>query len=204
VQKSLKRLHRWLDSRAVMGDPFLARMRYHAAKIRGLSIKDQFIYLAKRGRNGVEKARLRLGHFSWRAAYHYYSAIRSPLPRRLQNVPEINLLAAVQYKPRHFAGRLTLLLNGPVPEGFSPEQEFGWRGLRADKFEVLLVPGDRDGMFRDPSAVVLAEKMAACIAEANARAGRPAEDENADRGSLRELPTAVLDSIPSGQFHQIH
>ncbi len=204
AQKSVKRLHRWLESRAVTGDPLLERLRAHLAQLRSLGFKERVAHFAKHGRNVLTKTRLRLGHWYWKAAYRYYSSLRLPLPRRLQDVPEINLLAAVKYKPRRLAGRLTLLLNGPVPEGFSLEQEFGWRGLLADKFDVHTVPGKQDGMFKDPHAIVLAEKMAACIENACAHASVPAESANSDPGSQEEVPAAVLDSTPTGQLHHLH
>ncbi len=151
----------------------------------------------------MAKVRDKVNQRYWRMAYRYYTRLGRPLPRKLQDVPEINLLAAVKYLPTRPAGCLTLLLNGPVPEDFSPNQEFGWRGLRAVQFDVQAVPGKQDAMFQDPNAIVLARKMAVCMEEAAAQASASAQAA-ASEAKAREPSTPVLDSIPSGEFHQIH
>ena len=203
AQESVKSMHRFLESRAVNSEPLKKRLQAHFAQLSSLGFKERIVHIARHGKNAVAKVRDSVNQRYWRMAYRYYTKRGRPLPSKLQDVPEINLLAAVKYLPTRPAGCLTLLLNGPVPEDFSPNQDFGWRGLRAERFDVQPVPGKQDAMFQDPNAIVLAQKMAACLEEAAAQASVSAQAESCDPDS-QEVSTAVLDSIPSGQFHQIH
>ncbi|MGH9702097.1 MAG: alpha/beta fold hydrolase, partial [Candidatus Acidiferrales bacterium] len=166
AQESVKSMHRFLESRAANSEPLKRRLLAHLAQLSALGFTERLIHVARHGRNAVAKVRDSLNQRYWRLAFRYHTKVGRPLPRRLQNVPEINLLAAVKYLPTRPAGCLTLLLNGPVPDDFSPNQEFGWRGLLAEKFDVHGVPGKQDAMFQDPNAAVLAETMARCLEKA--------------------------------------
>ena len=52
---------------------------------------------------------------------------------------------------------------------------FGWRELLTGRSETHEIPGDHDGLFREPSVRILAEKLSACLRTARQPEKRPYE-----------------------------
>ena len=102
----------------------------------------------------------------WRVAY---ARLGERLPERfLDNVPEMNVQAALRYRAVPYPGRMTVFFSG-APDGFVLDSRLDLCGLEAREVEVHRVPGNRDSMMREPHVAVLAQK----IEESLAHAARP-------------------------------
>ncbi|HWS53776.1 MAG TPA: thioesterase domain-containing protein, partial [Pyrinomonadaceae bacterium] len=83
---------------------------------------------------------------------------------RLWEVFEANLVAARDYVPRPYAGRVTLVRAGANAAG--RDQAGEWAPLARGGLEVLTVPGDHFSFVREPHAGALAEALRACLERA--------------------------------------
>ena len=166
---SLRRLHRQLNARAVIGATLAERIRIHTDKLKSLDTKGKLAHISHLGSRTLASAGVWMKQRMWQAAYNYYTWRGRSVPGRLQNVPDLNLQAAVRHDPKAYPDRITLLVSGPLPEGYYPDPKWGWRGLRASEFDIRVVPGEEDGMFREPFVVGVAEVLASCVREACAR-----------------------------------
>jgi len=89
-------------------------------------------------------------------------------------VTRSNLRALEQYAPRVYPGQLTLFRSSEEPtppDGEAPEvaQEptLGWGALSAQPVTVLEVPGDHQSMLKPPQVQILANKLRACLLDAD-------------------------------------
>jgi len=84
------------------------------------------------------------------------------LPRTLRNIEELNFLAAKDYVPRVYAGRVTLFwATGELTASYDLEE--GWRELVSGDVEVHEIPGNHIDIIKEPHVRVLAEELRACL-----------------------------------------
>jgi thioesterase domain-containing protein len=82
------------------------------------------------------------------------------------------LIAARNYAPRIYPGRVTLFQPGAEPDADSrgrtatPASHKGWDKLSSEPVDVYIVPGTHHTMVLEPHVRVLAERLGACIREA--------------------------------------
>jgi thioesterase domain-containing protein len=69
------------------------------------------------------------------------------------------------YRPQARLSRVVLFRAGDGPAGGPAGQDLGW-GELADRVDVHVVPGDHYTMMREPNVHVLAERLRACLREA--------------------------------------
>jgi thioesterase domain-containing protein/acyl carrier protein len=75
------------------------------------------------------------------------------------------------YRPRRYDGSVLLFRSPEQPSGWFLDPDMGWRELCSGPFACVTVPGDHLGMFQDPGASMMAERIRAAIAAATG--GRP-------------------------------
>ena len=144
-------------------EPFGDRVRFHMDQLRGLGVMQKLAYVAQRGRYASLNVGARLKQAAWLALYRYYMRKDGRLPRGLQDVPAIDLTAALVYQSEYFPGRMTFLLHGDVPEDFAPDPQAGWLDYRADDFDVHVVLRGNEDMMKHPFAGQLAEILTDCV-----------------------------------------
>jgi thioesterase domain-containing protein len=85
--------------------------------------------------------------------------IRS-VPSFMKSTDDISWLAAMNYRPRRWPGRITLFRASIQPDPRLP-LDLGWTPYAEDGVEVHELPGDHDLVFREPNIQVLAEQLRA-------------------------------------------
>ena len=102
------------------------------------------------------------------------------MPPALQNIKEINFLAARHYHPGPYPGRVTLFRAAQSAVGSRHrEPTLGWHWLAGGGVAVFEMPGDHTSMILEPHAAFVAEQLRACLdaarsGEAPAPPARPA------------------------------
>ena len=92
-----------------------------------------------------------------------------PMPRSPRGrVYSANIKAARAYQIRPYPGRITYFYaTQRHPDSYAtPDTRLAWSELAEEGCELHLVPGHHNSMVRDPSAKVLAQKLALCLARA--------------------------------------
>jgi amino acid adenylation domain-containing protein len=126
------------------------RIRRHLANLAGRSLAERLTYV----REKAAYKKRRLETWRWRLK-RMTGALRSDsLTDTLQDVEEFNYLAARNYVPRPWPGRVTFY--SAVEEVSAEENEYGWRMLAAGGLEVVPIPGDHQSMIRQPHVRLLA------------------------------------------------
>jgi thioesterase domain-containing protein len=108
-----------------------------------------------------------------------YLSLGHPLPHHLQRafVAEANMQAKKGYVPQVYPGRITLFrasepsvftqLYLPRPEDwYNRDPLHGWGNLAEGGLDLHDVPGDHFSLFEEPHVQVLAERLNACLDEA--------------------------------------
>jgi len=88
---------------------------------------------------------------------------RKPGPSDLE---KILFLAASSYKPKALACPTVLFRGNDWPIASAGDPYFGWRELLTGRSETYDIPGDHEGIFREPNVEVLAEQLRACLRKA--------------------------------------
>lgn len=74
--------------------------------------------------------------------------------------------ATRNYELRVYPGRLTLFKAGEELEATSPDPTLGWSQWAVEEVEIYVVPGNHANMVYQPHVEILAEKLSACISQA--------------------------------------
>ncbi|MCU1261857.1 MAG: uncharacterized protein JWO80_4742, partial [Bryobacterales bacterium] len=124
-----------------------------------------------------------LGHINllfWRVAYKVllHRGRSMPVPQSLRDIERAVLLAALDYKPAPYAGRVVYFKRGVLPDLTGIAATFGWGPLLARGLEIYETTGRHGDMFHSPHVEPVAAKVRELLAET--RAGHAAEelDEN--------------------------
>jgi thioesterase domain-containing protein len=76
----------------------------------------------------------------------------------MKSTEEILKVAADQYRPKPWHGRLTLFRTALQPDARLP-WDLGWAPLAKEGVEVCDLPGDHWTIFREPNIFVLAKQL---------------------------------------------
>jgi amino acid adenylation domain-containing protein len=140
------------------------RMRAHLANLRGASHKEKLSYVLQKARY----APIRVKSLAWRAIYRCYENLGRSLPRALRDVQEFNWLAAHNYVPHLYDGKVTLFwASRDVRASF--DLVTGWRVLAGGGMDVHEIPGSHLDMIKEPHVSELATKLNACLERAQSR-----------------------------------
>jgi amino acid adenylation domain-containing protein len=85
-----------------------------------------------------------------------------PNIRRLRAVGEAHRWAHWSYRPRPYAGRLTLFV-AKQSANFATDPALGWRGLAGGDLDIREVPGTHGLMVKRPVVEELARQLQACL-----------------------------------------
>ena len=99
----------------------------------------------------------------WRIARNVELPEQKPRPSDLE---KILFLAASSYKPKALACPTVLFRGNDWPIASAGDAYFGWGELLTGRSETYGVPGDHEGIFREPNVAVLAEQLRACLRKA--------------------------------------
>jgi amino acid adenylation domain-containing protein len=92
------------------------------------------------------------------------------LPYRLRYISlhEVCHAARRRYELKLFSGKIDIFRveHQPSAELFEPDPLLGWGGMATGGIEVHEVPGYHGGHLGEPSVVILAQKLKACLAQA--------------------------------------
>ena len=134
--------------------------------------RNGFRYLLQRAALFVQReyafANARIRIFSSRVS-------KRPIPHEIRNIwlTWAFFRAESRYRPRPYAGRLTLLR--PIEDAMSERDggpEFGWASLASDGVDVREVPGNHETIVKQPHASAVAEQLKASSRSATARTKR--------------------------------
>jgi thioesterase domain-containing protein/acyl carrier protein len=118
---------------------------------------------------GLARLRNRIARKLSGLTYRLYRARSRSIPRQLANIEDVNMLAAIQYKPGPYPGKLTLFRSTERHVSEGTERLLGWTGL-VREIEVIDIGSNHFNILKEPHVRVLAEKIKACLA-----ADRPAK-----------------------------
>jgi amino acid adenylation domain-containing protein len=90
------------------------------------------------------------------------SAVGLPQLRKLKGVGESHRWALWRYKPRPFAGRITVFR--PVSYEYSRDPALGWTPLAGGGVDVHLIPGRHRDLVKEPGVQRLVERIEECLA----------------------------------------
>ncbi len=137
------------------------RIIVHSTVLWKLSLSEKLNYFRKKFRTMRRQSRSR----KWQREYLEHERLGRPLPQVLQDVKEANYLAAKNYFPKVYPGRVTVfrakdrLLVSPV------DPQVSWRRLAGGGVTVMDVPGDHLSMVEEPNVGVLAERIKQAMEE---------------------------------------
>jgi aspartate racemase len=137
------------------------RMGSHVSNLRGLSLHERLLYLIDKAQYGPIKIKSR----AWQTIYRSYQKAGRALPRALRDVQEFNWLAARNYVPGLYDGKVTLFWASKDLRA-SFDLVAGWRVLAESGMEVHEIPGTHLDIIKEPHVSELAAKLRSCLENA--------------------------------------
>ena len=108
---------------------------------------------------------------------------------RSSDLEKVLFFAASSYRPKPLACRTVIFRSTDSPILSAGDPYFGWRDLLKGRTETHEIPGDHQGIFRDPNVRVLAGKLRDCLRSAGQTA--PAEPAGAPSPSYGLIADGV-------------
>ena len=151
--QSLPPFRRWLANTSYS----LQRSWYHVTQARSRDFSQTLEFYLERP--AILRARMHLARLG-----RWLGSKRAPgvVEKDLQFV-ELLEVAAGRYVPRPFDGRVLLFFRPDQPRGRFLDPKFGWERLAQGGVELVGVPGDHLGMFREPGAGIMAAQIKAAL-----------------------------------------
>jgi thioesterase domain-containing protein/acyl carrier protein len=140
---------------------FGKRFSAHLANVRSLPGKEKLAYVFDKSKYGPVRVKSRI----WRALYRSYQNLGLNLPQALRDVTEFNWLAAQEYRPQSFDGRVTLFWASQDLRAKFDMVE-GWQALARGGMELHEVSGTHLDMIKEPHVADLAKQLNACLTSA--------------------------------------
>jgi thioesterase domain-containing protein len=110
--------------------------------------------------------------------YSVYAALNRQVPQSVGDIQDINAFAAANYRPKPYAGRLTLFRTlSPAGHG-EDDHHFGWGALAAGGVEVHEIPGSHLDITSEPNVRTLAQKLGKCLENAQRELSGSSNDSN--------------------------
>ncbi|MGQ0595338.1 MAG: thioesterase domain-containing protein [Gammaproteobacteria bacterium] len=161
------------------------RIKFHLRHLAVLSPQQKLAYVLDRMIliNKLIKAttRQRIRSKLWQSAYKIYKKInkinsghkaslpfQNKLARALDNVEECCMLAAREYVPQVYAGKVTFFRSSEQPLLPYNDPQMIWGELFGD-LEVRDVPGGHITFYKEPHVKVLAEQLRTCLGKAQSK-----------------------------------
>ena len=139
----------------------VARYRIPRLLSRGVTIGDIFQFSA-----GYIGGKFGAQLLKWNERYYSLATRGRSAPEKLQalQIQMAHCRASLVYKPRPYAGKITLFRSSNQPIDFEVQADLGWSTVAQGEIEVHDVPGSHTTLFSDDSTVrILAKKVAECI-----------------------------------------
>ncbi len=145
------------DSRTYLVRRFARRMKCHFDNLLRLRGKEKLAYLIDKAQFAPAKIKQQI----WRRAYRL-RRFNHALPATLRNIEGLNYLAARNYVPRIYPGRVALFwASGDLTTSFDLLD--GWRVLASGGVEVHEISGNHINITKEPHVGALAQELRACL-----------------------------------------
>jgi thioesterase domain-containing protein len=145
------------NSRTYLARRFAKRMKCHFDNLRHVKGKQKFAYLLHKAHFAPAKLKQQV----WRRAYRLRRFNRA-MPATLRNIEGLNFLAAREYVPRIYPGRVALFwASGDLTTSFDLLD--GWRTLASGGVDVHEISGNHINIVQEPHVSELAEKLRVCL-----------------------------------------
>jgi amino acid adenylation domain-containing protein len=134
----------------------IIRLRFRVNQLLRLKISGFPLYVLSR----LEELQDLLTRMLWRISRNFQ------LPKRKLGLPDMKkilFLAASSYKPKALSCPTVMFRGKDWPIASAGDPYFGWRELLTGRSETYEVPGDHEGIFREPNVKILAEQLRACL-----------------------------------------
>ena len=117
--------------------------------------------------------------------FRLFQKVDRPLPQRVGSLKDINRIAGSLYRPKVYAGRLTIFrcVNRRILDG--TDELLGWRGLAAGGIEIQDVTGNHRDLLSEPNIRILAEKLRACLDRVQVAPQYSAADQSLERAVVK-------------------
>jgi aspartate racemase len=116
-------------------------------------------------RNGAQYLKSLLTAKWLQVKHRLLDALGRPLHPTIDSIEESNTYAAANYRPKMYAGKLTLFRSTQRSISDGTDEMLGWGGLAAEGVQVHRVPSNHFNMFREPAVKELAEKLRSCLGQ---------------------------------------
>jgi amino acid adenylation domain-containing protein len=131
----------------------LRRVQAHLANINALPLREKFSYVTNKSKYGTVRIKSR----AWRTVYRAFKGIGRDLPAHLCDVEQFNWLAARNFIPRSYDGRVTLFWASQDLRAKFDMIE-GWKKL-ARVVDIVEIPGTHLNIIEEPYVAELAAKL---------------------------------------------
>jgi amino acid adenylation domain-containing protein len=154
-----------LKSRALR---IIRKLRTHVSNVHRLPFAKKLSYVTSKAGFGM----LKLKSKAWQTIYRSYDSLGRDLPRLLRDVEEFNWLAARNYVPQVYDGRVTLFwASGDLRASY--DLVSGWNALAQRGMELHEIPGNHLNIIKEPHVGVLANKLNDCLQRAQIQNREP-------------------------------
>lgn len=124
---------------------FVRKMRCHLDNLGRLSSAEKVKYILAK----LHYAPAKIKHQLWRRVFRLFEKLNQPLPAKLRIIQQFNFLAAYNYTPRIYSGRVSLFSATGDLTAANDLQE-GWCALASLGVEVHEIPGDHINIIKEP------------------------------------------------------
>jgi amino acid adenylation domain-containing protein len=145
----------------------LRRVAAHFSNIRSLPLREKAGYVFQKSKYGPVQVKSKL----WRIVYRAYQNRGRDLPRTLRDVEQFNWMAAREYTPKIFDGRVTLFWASQDLRAKFDMVE-GWRTLASGGIDLREVPGTHLDLIKEPHVGELARQLNECLQDSQLESGR--------------------------------
>ncbi|MEP6707581.1 MAG: amino acid adenylation domain-containing protein, partial [Pyrinomonadaceae bacterium] len=146
------------------------KLRAHLRNLRTMGPIEKLKYLGEKSTYGPAKIKIK----TWQTLYHFFRKSGRVLPRVLRNVEQFNYLAAREYVPKVYPGRVTLFwASEDLNTGHDAVD--GWEVLAAGGVEIRELPGTHLNIIKEPFVEHLAREISACLADKSPQHSRDLE-----------------------------
>lgn len=132
--------------------------------MRGLPLREKLHYVVDKAQYGPVRIKSQL----WQMIYRSYQNLGRKLPRALRDVQEFNWLAARDYVPQQYDGRVTLFWASSDLRA-KLDLIAGWQLLAQGGMEVQEIPGTHLNIIKEPHVAELANKLNESLTRAQER-----------------------------------
>lgn len=155
----------------------LQRIKIHVSNLRGLTLHQKLVYLAGKS----QYAPVRIKSKAWRTIYRSFKKLGRDVPFALRDVEEFNWLAAREFVPRLYDGRVTLFwASSDLRAKF--DQIEGWQTLARGGMTLHAIPGTHLDIIKEPHVAELGRILKECLTKAQG-SFRTASNSERDKGA---------------------